>query len=261
MRKVLVLAMVIGVVALFAQTPESSAAEVAEPSNALLGISQPDFNFGTAPAGYKMTYHYVLKSLGEDALKISQVRATCGCTAAAPEKDILEPGDSTTVRVTFNSRGYDTRNARKSIRITTNDRENSTKNLTFNVNCDTTKYVSLKPDPVAIELGEDDDVLTETKFMINNISGKDIELELVSYDYDNIEKVTFADNTVKAGKSTEVMIKMLDSVEGKTKSDASVTIQGKGEESTRFTLPVSVSNFQAIPRTTHQKHNQDRKEK
>lgn len=81
----------------------------------LLGISlvaQPQitfdeesYDFGNIRQGDVVTHHFVIRNNGNEDLQIERVRASCGCTAAAPDKDVLTSGDSTTVKVTFDSKG------------------------------------------------------------------------------------------------------------------------------------------------------------
>ena len=86
-------------------------------------LQQDSFDFGDIKQGEKVSHTFVLSNGGGDALIISDVRASCGCTAAAPEKKELAPGESTNLLVTFNSanrKGIQ----HKTVRIFSNDPEN-----------------------------------------------------------------------------------------------------------------------------------------
>jgi len=88
-----------------------------------LVLQQDSFDFGDITQGEKVSHTFVLSNGGGDALIISDVRASCGCTAAAPEKKELVPGESTNLLVTFNSanrKGIQ----HKTVRIFSNDPEN-----------------------------------------------------------------------------------------------------------------------------------------
>ncbi|MDA3820608.1 MAG: DUF1573 domain-containing protein, partial [Candidatus Delongbacteria bacterium] len=54
--------------------------------------------------------------------------ASCGCTATQPEKSIIKPGESSFIKVTFNSGGRRGKQ-RKTITIIANDPEQSTTRL------------------------------------------------------------------------------------------------------------------------------------
>jgi hypothetical protein len=86
-------------------------------------LQQTSFDFGDIKQGDKVTHTFVLSNGGGDLLKISNVKASCGCTAAAPEKNELAPGESTNLNVTFNSAGRRGKQS-KTVRIYSNDPEN-----------------------------------------------------------------------------------------------------------------------------------------
>ncbi len=78
------------------------------------------FNFDTIPVGKKIIHDYPVYNKGDRELIIRAVKPTCGCTAAIPEKTIISPGDSTNIRVEFDSRGFQGLN-KKGVTVITND--------------------------------------------------------------------------------------------------------------------------------------------
>ncbi len=60
-------------------------------------------DFGTIVEGEIVTHQFEIKNTGTAELIITQVHASCGCTAAKPEKMNLKPGEKTFVKVEFNS--------------------------------------------------------------------------------------------------------------------------------------------------------------
>ena len=84
---------------------------------------QMEYDFGEVPRGDHVKYDFIVSNVGGDLLKINDVRASCGCTAAKPEKDELAPGESTKINVDFNSTGRSGRQT-KIITVKTNDPEN-----------------------------------------------------------------------------------------------------------------------------------------
>jgi hypothetical protein len=89
-----------------------------------------EHEFGKINQGDKVTHVFVLTNNGGDLLVIENVQASCGCTAATPEKNELAPGESTNLEVVFNSAG---RNGaqKKNITIKSNDPENPLIKLTI----------------------------------------------------------------------------------------------------------------------------------
>ncbi len=85
---------------------------------------QMEYDWGEVPRGDHVKYNFVVSNVGGDLLKIEDVRASCGCTAAKPEKSDLAPGESTNINVDFNSTGRSGRQT-KYITVKTNDPEKS----------------------------------------------------------------------------------------------------------------------------------------
>jgi len=80
-------------------------------------------DFGEITQGEKVTHVFVLTNNGGDLLIIEKVQASCGCTAANPEKNELAPGESTNLEVIFNSAGRHGAQ-KKNITLKSNDPEN-----------------------------------------------------------------------------------------------------------------------------------------
>ena len=93
-------------------------------------LQQTSYDFGTIEQGSVATHDFVISNSGGDLLKISNVSASCGCTAAKPEKQELAPGESTNLKVSFNSTGRQGRQ-HKTIRIYSNDPQNPEMVLSF----------------------------------------------------------------------------------------------------------------------------------
>jgi len=88
-----------------------------------LVLQQSSFDFGDIKQGEKVSHTFVLSNGGGDLLTITDVKASCGCTAATPEDHELAPGQSTNLVVTFNSAGRMGKQS-KTVRIYSNDPEN-----------------------------------------------------------------------------------------------------------------------------------------
>jgi hypothetical protein len=104
-------------------------------------LQQNSYDFGDIKQGEKVSHTFVLSNGGGDLLKISDVKASCGCTAAAPEKKELAPGESTNLIVTFNSTGRMGKQS-KTIRIFSNDPDNPEMVLSFTGNVVSASQVS-----------------------------------------------------------------------------------------------------------------------
>jgi hypothetical protein len=96
-----------------------------------------DFDFGDMKQGDKKDYTFNLTNAGKSDLQIRNVRSSCGCTAVAPSKKVVAPGETVPIKVTFDSRGKRGRQS-KSITVITNDPKNptSTLRISCNINAD-----------------------------------------------------------------------------------------------------------------------------
>jgi uncharacterized cupredoxin-like copper-binding protein len=97
-----------------------------------VSVQQLTHDFGDVNVGDIVKHTYIITNNGGDLLKILDVRASCGCTAAKPEKNELKPGESTDLVVTFNSKGRKGPQ-NKTVTVVTNDTE--TPNLTLSFKC------------------------------------------------------------------------------------------------------------------------------
>ncbi len=68
-------------------------------------FSEEEYDFGNINQGDVVSHEYVIKNEGTENLILENIKATCGCTAAQPDKRELKPGESTKLKVTFDSAG------------------------------------------------------------------------------------------------------------------------------------------------------------
>jgi len=97
----------------------------AQKANApLIEFNSKSFEFGTIKAGEKVNYVFKITNKGKSDLKLRKVNASCGCTLVKPDTDTVKPGQSTEVKVEFNSVGI-SGVQNKTITVITNDPNNS----------------------------------------------------------------------------------------------------------------------------------------
>ncbi|MEN8191490.1 MAG: DUF1573 domain-containing protein [Bacteroidota bacterium] len=88
-----------------------------------ISVSEKEYDFGTIVEGAIVSHEFYITNEGTSELNIMKVKASCGCTVAKPKEDKLEPGESTILKVTFNSTHK--RGKRKNyVTIYTNDKTN-----------------------------------------------------------------------------------------------------------------------------------------
>lgn len=94
---------------------------------------EKEFRFGDIKEGEIVTHKFMIFNKGDEILKITDVKASCGCTAVQPEKNELQPNESTSIKVDFNSVGRSGMQ-NKTVYITSNDPQNPQFRLTFTAN-------------------------------------------------------------------------------------------------------------------------------
>lgn len=109
MKKILLMAvMMLLSVATFAQT------------EAKIAFDKTSVNFGTFPESQVQTCVFTFKNTGTAPLIINQAVASCGCTVPTYTKKPVAPGESGTLKVTYNGKGKFEGPFKKSITVRTN---------------------------------------------------------------------------------------------------------------------------------------------
>lgn len=96
-------------------------------------FSANEHDFGDMVQGEKKEHTFSLTNSGKTDLLIRNVRSSCGCTAVAPSKKVIAPGETAPIKVTFDSSGKRGRQS-KSITVITNDPKNPTTTLRVSTN-------------------------------------------------------------------------------------------------------------------------------
>ncbi len=99
-------------------------------------FSETTHDFGDMKQGDKKEHIFSLTNNGKSELIIRNIRSSCGCTAVAPSKNVIAPGESAPIKVTFDSRGKRGRQS-KSITVITNDPKTPTNMLRISCNITT----------------------------------------------------------------------------------------------------------------------------
>lgn len=88
-------------------------------------FGETSYDFGEIKSGDVVSHTFVVTNKGKSNLILRKVRASCGCTATQPDKEIIAPGETANIKATFNSRGR-TGRQNKSITVYSNDPKKST---------------------------------------------------------------------------------------------------------------------------------------
>ena len=85
-----------------------------------LELSQTVWDFGTVWSGDKVSTTITLRNAGDAALMITQVKSSCGCTATKHTKQMLAPGESDEIEISYNTKKQ-AEKVSQTVRIHTND--------------------------------------------------------------------------------------------------------------------------------------------
>ena len=92
-------------------------------------LAETSYEFGTAAQNSQVKHVFKFKNIGTDTLKITQVKTSCGCTAAESSK-IIPPQKDGQVEVTF-STGSQLGEVAKTVYILSNDVESPQRSISI----------------------------------------------------------------------------------------------------------------------------------
>lgn len=79
------------------------------------------YDFGTIEKGKPVSHEFSFKNTTKQTILITNVKASCGCTATNYTKTPIKPGETGTVTATYNAASPG--NFTKTVTVTTNDSE------------------------------------------------------------------------------------------------------------------------------------------
>ncbi len=199
-------------------------------------ISDPEFDFGKAPQHAELSHTYVIKSVGDDTLRITKIVPGCGCTKAPVEDSVLAPGDSTLLTIKFDSGRFRGATTKRPYIETNAGPDKYYMKFWANLITDPKSDLPLQISPLPVDVSQ----FTATPrakagFMITNQGGQDLNIKIV----DNYNKSFTIDmpNKVKAGESIEGTIKVKDGMLSEEFGE-SFTIEIDNLEQQRYSVPV-----------------------
>jgi len=91
-------------------------------SGAHAQFANPIYDFGKAQAGELVKYSFIFTNVGDQTLEVTAVQPSCGCTTAGDWTHKVEPGQTGTIAVQFNSANFNGQ-VFKTISVTSNDKQ------------------------------------------------------------------------------------------------------------------------------------------
>ncbi|MCB2205116.1 DUF1573 domain-containing protein [bacterium] len=101
--------------------PACSAQDKADEGDCLHIEGGEIHDFGTINHGEKPTHAFRFTNTCSDTMRFTAVKASCSCTAAMPDDDVLAPGEDTEIRVTFYPPRSSNGHVEKSVSVFVND--------------------------------------------------------------------------------------------------------------------------------------------
>lgn len=149
-------------------------------------VGGKEFDFGDVFAGSKVEKIVTIKNSGSDTLIITNVKASCGCTATLLSDKVLPPKKTTTLNIGFDSRGFDG-TVHKTVTITSNDSTNPSLLIAFKANVVSLLkfepsyiyFAQLRPDSIAslnITVKNNSKDPVEIKSIQNKITGLKLDI-------------------------------------------------------------------------------------
>jgi hypothetical protein len=82
-------------------------------------------DFGTVNEGEVIEHEFLFTNTGKSDLIIRKIKASCGCTTAAPKTTVIKPGEQSSLSASFRTNGFSGRQS-KTITVISNDPNRST---------------------------------------------------------------------------------------------------------------------------------------
>ncbi|WP_315816938.1 DUF1573 domain-containing protein [Paraflavitalea speifideaquila] len=100
MKKWIILLLVAGLAtAAQAQTAPDSKSTPPE----VLALKEASFEFGKIPQGRPVTHVFEVTNTSKEALRLDNVQASCGCTTPEWNREPIQPGATTSIKVGYNA--------------------------------------------------------------------------------------------------------------------------------------------------------------
>lgn len=182
----------------------------AQPKIEIVGGETVDWNDVT-PKDDPLKSEVMIKNVGTETLKITEVKPTCGCTTAPLGKYELAPGETTNLQITLTI-GSTSGRQHKSIRIASNDPATPTKIISLRANV--IRPIEIKPTPYFtfnnMEVGKE---ASSKLFVKNNTSGT-ITISDFTVSPDFVKINISGKKVIKPGEEIELIATMVPKASG-----------------------------------------------
>lgn len=182
-------------------------------------------DFGDVYTGLKAEKVLTIRNIGKDTLRISEVKAQCGCTAAMmkDEDKMIPPSGSGKLSISFNTQNYGGQKVTKQVYITSNDTSNARVTVSFNVNV--VSALDLNPKFFSFDNAKLDTTITKT-ITITNPSKEAVKIISINTTFDQI-KLDLMKKQLMPGESTQLQATFHPTKSGTTQGDIDILTDNK----------------------------------
>lgn len=145
----------------------SASAEDALPPKPKAEFTEREYDYGTVAEGVKISHNFSVKNAGTGILAIQSLFPACGCTAAAVDKENLQPGETATIKVDFDTAGF-SGFKQKDVRVFLNDPDQMSSVLSLKGNV----IPEVEIAPASASFGE------VSRNMIDKTSPREVEVSI-----------------------------------------------------------------------------------
>ncbi len=156
-----------------------------------------DFDFGDVFTGAVAKRSVTIQNTGDENLTITSVSTSCGCTATMLSKEIIPPGDSGKLEISFDSKKF-TGKVEKAVTFDTNDPDQKRVRIIFHANI--SRIIETSLDRIVynvIKVGAD----MVQEVTITNVSNEPLKITSVKSDSD-VMKVQISEKELRPGYRT-----------------------------------------------------------
>ncbi|MBI5022535.1 MAG: DUF1573 domain-containing protein [Ignavibacteriales bacterium] len=201
----------------------SSIAAFGQPKFQLVGPER--FDIGDVPNYVPHKQTLTIKNTGNDTLILSDVGASCGCTATLLSIDRIPPGDSGILTFTFDAKRFDGK-VEKKISMNTNDATHRHVEIFFTANV--VKILEIQPEYLFFRTSIDS-AATQT-LKIQNLSTEPISFTSIIPTGKDIS-VEFSPKVIKPGESGDLVAKFAPIKAGTTNGNIEIKTTHPGAPS------------------------------
>jgi hypothetical protein len=194
------------------------------------------WDFGEMLQQQKASHQFEVRNEGSDTLFISRVKPSCGCTSAPLTRDVIGPGESIWLDITFDSKKFSGQVAKKVV-VYSNDPAAPQATIDFTARVETSrKYVVVVNEPTDLGqlLPNEPD---QSEIALANIGTEPYRLSLADWPQSWLEP-EWTERVIDPGDTLTMAIGT-HSVPPLGKFDTSITFDIQGTDKSRMSLPLT----------------------